>query len=271
MPSTILVGKRIEEIELLDLFPANEGQMAQYYGRIGSGKTYAATSDVLDDLRMGRVVYINWPIAWEGFDQRNSLPYIILSIMFPWRNTFFYFPKENLRYFEFSDVWAQKEGYEDFTHWLSTRTDCIIYGDEGHVMFDSYQGTRMSIEKRTAVLHTRHFNRTINIISQRPTAIHVAMRANINTFYKCEKIFQFGPIVRFKRTEYQDMLNESVDEDPDKEVSRKYYWGRKKVFMAYNTRYLRGEMGISQKVMFQAYKFNIFARFALLLSHIFGK
>jgi len=34
--------------ELLDLFEPDEGSVNMYYGRIGHGKTYSATSDILD-------------------------------------------------------------------------------------------------------------------------------------------------------------------------------------------------------------------------------
>lgn len=271
MATTWTDGKRVEEIELLDLFPANEGSINQYYGRIGSGKTYAATADVLDLLKRGRVVYANWKIHYEGTDERKSLAWSLLGILVPWHRRFYVFPKENLRYFEFSDKWAASEGFKDFTHWLSTRTDCEIFGDEGHVMFDSYQGTRLNIDKRTAILHTRHFNRSINIISQRPTAIHVAMRANVNVFYKCECIFKWGPIIRFKRTEYQDMQNESVDEDEEKIIDIRYYWGRPYVFNAYDTKYLRGDVGPSQRVLFEAYDVNYIGRWLLFFKNIFGR
>ena len=271
MSSFQIVGKKVEEIDLVDLFPANEGMITQYYGRIGSGKTYAATADILEKLEQGKVVYANWHIHYEGTDETRSLAYIIASIILPWRHRFFVFPKENLIYFELSDKWAQGAGYKDFTDWLSTRTDCDIFADEGHIMFDSYAGIKMSIEKRAAVYHTRHFNRSINIISQRPTAIHVSMRANVNIFYRCEQIWRFGNLVRFKRTEYQDILNESVDENPEKVMGTKWYWGKKRVFEAYDTKYLRGDMVKSQKVLFDAYDIGYFSRIGLLFKTLFSK
>jgi hypothetical protein len=187
-------------------------------------------------------------------------------MVFPWIKTFYNFPKENLYFFEISDEWAKKQGYESFTKWVHSRTDCDIFADEGHVWVDSYQSTRMPIELRNISLHTRHFNRNIYIISQRPTAIHVTMRANVNIFYKCEKIFQMGGIVRFKVTEYQDLQNETVDEDEEKEVSRRYFWGKKRFFQAYDTRYLRGDTPVSQYPVFEAYRLNIFGK----IKHILG-
>jgi hypothetical protein len=269
MPTTIFDGKRIREVELLDVFPASEGVIDQYYGRIGCGKTYAATCDALELLRRGKVVYANWDIDYRGYDERASKFRLFVSLIFPWIRRFYFFPKENLHYFEFSDEWAIKKGFKDWADWFSHLTDCDIFADEGHLIFDSYTATRMSMEKRASILHTRHFNRSIHIISQRPTAVHVAMRANVNVFYRCEKIFQWGKIVRFKKTEFQDMANENVDENPDLEIGRRYYWGKQRIFEAYDTKYLRRGMKSSQKVMFEAYDYGYIARCALFFRQFF--
>ena len=282
MPTTIFSGKRVEEVELLDIVPASEGQIDQYYGRIGCGKTYAATSDALDLLRRGNVVYVNWHMQYEGYDERKSKFHLFVSMIFPWIRRFYFFPKENLHYFEFSDNWAQTQDIligstkevrkaADWADWFSHLTDCHVFADEGHLIFDSYMATRMSMEKRASILHTRHFNRTIHIISQRPTAVHVAMRANVNIFYKCEKIFQFGRLVRFKRTEFQDMMNESVNEDEELAVGKKYYWGHARIFNSYDTKYLRGGMQKSQRVLFQAYDVGYFDRFKMFFSGLLPK
>lgn len=270
MASSFFAGRRVREVELLDLFPPNEGSIIQYYGRIGGGKTYAATADILEALRQGRVVYANWRIHYEGTDERVSVMWALLGVLWPWHHRFYKFPPENLKYFEFSDEWAKTQGFKKFEEWLETRTDCIIVGDEGHVMFDSYQSTRMSMTKRAAVLHTRHFERSIWIISQRPTAIHVSMRANVNQFYRCECQFKLGPLVYFKRTEFQDMTAETVDEQEEKIVSTRHYWGQQKVFDAYDSTYLRGEVGASQRVLFEAYDYPYLGRVLLLLHNIWA-
>lgn len=262
MSTTHFDGEEVREIELLDLFPASEGMITQYYGRIGSGKTYAATNDVLDLLRRGKVVYTNWKLKYDGYDERKSFAYAFMSVLFPWRKRFFYFPKENLRFIE-----VDKDFHEKF----AKLTDCHVFLDEGHVAFDSYEMAKMSIEKRKAILHTRHYNRSIHIISQRPTAIHVTMRANVNVFYKCECYFRWGNIIRFRRLEFQDLLNETVDEDPEKIISIKRYWGKQKVFDAYDTKYLRDGLAPSQQVKFKAYDVPYNSRLGLLWRSIFPK
>lgn len=262
MVTDIYSGRKVQEIELLDVFPPSEGEITQYFGRIGQGKTYSATADILDLLRRGNVVYCNWRINWTGFDERLSIPYVILSIIFPWRSRFYTFKKENLRYLPVDEHFHEK---------FEKLTDCYVFLDEGHVVFDSYEMAKLSLAKRASILHTRHFNRSICIISQRPTAIHVAMRANVNRFYKCEKRWQFGKIIRFRRTEYQDMLNETVDDSEDKELSVKQYWGKAEVFDAYPSKYLRGDTQASQKVEFEAYDFGYLRRFALFFKALFGR
>lgn len=260
MTTTIYEGKKVKEIELLNLFPASEGMITQYYGRIGSGKTYSATADVLNLLDRGKVVYTNWRIHYEGTDERKSAFRVLVTILLPWIKRFYVFPKENLHYIE-----VDKEFHAKF----SKLTDCHVFLDEGHVAFDSYEMARMDIEKRKAILHTRHFNRSIHIISQRPSAIHVTMRANVNAFYKCEKIWSFGNIVRFRRTMYQDMLNETVDENDEKITGVKHYWGNKRIFEAYNSQYLRDGLASSQKLMFDAYEFSYWGKLKLLTYDLF--
>jgi len=253
MTTLLKVGKELKEIDLIGLFRPSDGEITQRYGRIGQGKTYGATADVLDELKRGHVVYTNWKLNYNGYDQRESFLYIVGSILFPWRNKLYSFPKDNLKYIQID---------ENFIDNFAKLTDCSVYLDEGHVVFDSYEMAKMSMAKRTAVLHTRHFNRSIHIISQRPTAIHVMMRANVNRFYKYEKLIS-SPFLLFRRTEYQDMNQETVDEEQP--LSVKLYIGSKKIYQMYDSKYLRGDTPDSQKVLFTGYKVNIFSRIYLFL------
>jgi len=254
MPTSVLVGDKVKEIDLVGLFESSEGVISQYYGRIGQGKTYNATADVLDDLARGEVVYTNWRINYDGFDQRQSFFYLIRGILLPFVRRFYSFRKENLHFIDIDN---------DFLDKFEKLTDCKVYLDEGHVIFDSYEMTRMSMQKRKAVLHTRHFNRSINIISQRPTAVHVSMRANVNVFYKCEKLLSW-PFLVFRRTEFQDLTGETVDET--KPLSRKHYLADKRVLASYNTKYLRGGVPRSQEVYFDAYNLTYRDKFRALFS-----
>ena len=142
-------------LEKLEIFPSDEGEIQQIYGIIGSGKTYFATADIFDDLKRGQVVYANWRINFEGYDQTEN-KVLLFFRLFGLKRKFIRIPKEN---FHFVDTTHGNFAYE-----LGNLTDCIIYLDEGHIIFDSYVTTKMPIEARANVLHTRHFNRTIKII-----------------------------------------------------------------------------------------------------------
>jgi len=258
MPTTLQIGKKLLEIDLVGLFSPQDGEITQRYGRIGQGKTYGATADVLDELKRGHVVYTNWKMNYEGFDQRESWLFVIGSILFFWRSKLFYFPKENLRYLPID---------ENFMDTFEKLTDCSVYLDEGHVIFDSYEMAKMSMQKRVAVLHTRHFNRSIHIISQRPTAIHVMMRANVNRFYKYEKLIS-SPFLLFRRTEFQDMTGETVDEEQP--IGVKLYLGSKKIYSMYDSKYLRGNTPDSQSVFFEGFKVNFVNKIHLVFRLAFA-
>jgi len=262
-------GKYLSDISgatLLDLIPPDEGSLNQYYGRIGNGKSYSATCDILDDLNRGQVVYNNWPIKWYGHDQRKIFFWRLLGI-FGLKKKFWEYPKENYHYCDLRNlenvVIDGVSTGKNFYDWFKTLTSCICYWDEGHILYDSYLALKMKIQDRVAILDTRHYDRTINIISQRPTAIHVVLRANVNRFYKLEVIFKFWKWIEFRRTEFQD--TDSSDR-PNEEreiitdpktgektygdylfaVSQKNYFGRQKIFDSYDYKFRRGGVPESQ-------------------------
>lgn len=251
--------------ELLDVFAASEGSINMYYGLIGNGKTYAATSDILDLLKQGKVVYCNWKINVEDFDDRESVWHLFFNIVL-FRKRFYKIPcSKNLHFFDPEDY----ETTGQLVEFLSGLNDCHIFFDEGQDMFDSYEGTKFSKAKRRLILHTRHYHRTLNIISQRPTAIQVSARGNVNRFYKCVKLASW-PWVRFARFEFQEMTGETVNELAEP-ISKKTYWGSNRVFKAYNTDYLAEGIPKSQFVFFEAYDLNWEEKFKALYRIFFGK
>jgi len=253
------IGTKVSTTDLTDVFSASEGSINMYYGLIGNGKTYAATSDVLDLLKQGKVVYANWHIVVDDFDDRESA-FMLFMNTFLFKKRFYRIPcHQNLYFFDADDgVYTSSgkliqkfDGIGDLVEFFSKTNDCHIFFDEGQDMFDSYEGTKFSKAKRRLILHTRHYHRTLNIISQRPTAIQVSARGNVNRFYKCVKLASW-PWPRFARFEFQEMSGETVDETKDP-VSRKTYWGNSRVFNAYNTDYLSEGIPKSQYVHFFAY------------------
>lgn len=251
------LGNKIDNIEdLLGLFEPDEGKVAMYYGRIGSGKTYSAVADILEELEKGQVIYCNWHINWDGFDERTSFWHLLFSIFF-FRSRFYKFPKTNLHYFNienYDEVCNCGKIHNLDIDFLSSLTDCQVFIDEGQWIFDSR--SRLDKNWRKLILHTRHMNRGLNIVSQRTNAIEVTARGQVNVFYKCEKRFTW-PWLIFRRTEYQDMKNDDVDDGETAEpTSVKTYFARRKVMNAYDTHYLRTQAESSQELNFEAYKLN---------------
>jgi len=259
--------KIIPTIELIETFAAGEGSINLYYGLIGNGKTYNATADILDLLSQGFVIYANWRIIVSDYDERQDIGKLISKTLF-FKKRFYKIPQEkNLHYFdagaEPDDPKAKCQcgkthafrSMPALVEWLSSLNDCEIFFDEGQDMFDSYEGTNFSKIKRRMILHTRHYHRTLNIITQRPTAIQVSARGNVNRFYKCVKIATW-PWPRFARYEFQEMSKETVDEEQEP-ISTKTYWASSRVFKAYNTSYLAQGIPKSQAVHVEGFELTI--------------
>lgn len=250
------VGRPIPTEQLIGYFPPPEGTIDLIYGRIGQGKTYAAVADIIEDLKHGIPVYANFKIDWSGYDERTDFLYIISGLL-GIKRRFHKFDHSNFHYLPLDD---------QFMDVFEKLTDCKVYLDEGHIIFDSYLHAKFSMRKRTSILHTRHFNRSIIIISQRPSAIHVSARGNVNRFFKVEKWISW-PVLLFTKTEYQDMTNEMVDEE--KPIRTKLYFGRKNILRAYNSKYLRGGIETSQKVHFEAWRMGSIRSLKLLWYYFF--
>jgi len=250
-------GTPVEVTEsFLDLFVPEEGELSLIYGKIGQGKTYLATEQVINDLKNGQIVYTSWPIFWDGFDERQSLLHTFGNLLFPWRKRFYVFPKENWHFLDCFDpnVWDK----------LETLTDCKIYFDDVIVrLFDSYEKTHFSKKKREWAFFTRHFDRSIILVTQRANQVQVALRSQVNRFFKCHKVFNVLGILLFRRTEYQDMKNDMPDEE-QKPDSVKYVLGKKRVFNSYNSKYLRHGMEASQKLHVLAYDLSLIEKIKAL-------
>lgn len=263
MSTPILVGTEFKEVDVLEMLPPDEGNISITYGRIGTGKTTRGTKNILSDLKRGIVVYANWRVKWEGYDERSSRFNIFLGLLGLKRN-FYFFPKENFHYFPIT---------EKFIDDLAQLTSCNVHLDEGHIPFDSYEATRMGVEKRSAVFSTRHYDRSMYVYTQRANSVHINLRGNANRFFKCEVSRDFTifkkRFIRFRVTEFQDLTpNGAVDEtrvlDKNGEetdeykfaVSEERYWGTKKIFNAFDSKYLRAGVPESQKNKAIAYRLS---------------
>lgn len=210
------VKKTLDRGELLDLFPPNEGFLEQTYGRIRCGKTSSETLRTIKDLNAGQVCYNNWPVNWNGYDERKLFFPKLLGAL-GLKKEFVYFPKENFIFADLTDLRNIREnGIStglNFYDWLKSKTSCTIRLDEGHIYYDSYLALKMDINDRVAILDTGHMDRRIIIISQRPSAIHVVLRANVSRFWKCEPDFDLFGWKRIRVTEFQDTKNDLPNDE----------------------------------------------------------
>jgi len=255
------LGKEVPQEELADAFPAPEGELNMYYGQIGSGKTYGATSDILDLVRAGRVVYATWPVKVEDFDDRRSFWFLLKNTLLFKKRFYKILSTKNLHFInaetgEVDGVYtfnpARNSEYIEF---LNSLNHCDLFIDEAWRVIDSYMPTRdFGTEVRSLILVTRHKFRTINLIAQRPNSIQVTARANVNRFYKFVKIASW-PWIRFARYEFQDMSGETVDEEKEP-ISTKTYWGSKRVFSAYNS-FFYGDLDPLHYLHLKAYDLSL--------------
>lgn len=265
MHSIVTLGQEVSEEELKDKFRASEGELHLYYGQIGSGKSYGATSDIIEGLKRGEVHYVTWPIKVFDFDDRGSLFHVIFNFLF-FRKRYYYIPTtKNLHYIDY--MTGQVDGVPTFTpqsqksyiEYLNTLSNCVLSIDEAWRVVDSYTPVRdFGLDIRDFLLVTRHKFRTINLIAQRPNSVQVTARANVNRFYKFVKISNW-PWIRFARYEFQEMSGDSVNEDSEP-ISVKKYWASQFVFDAYDS-YFYGGVEPKHPVQFKAYDLSFKERF----------
>jgi len=243
--------------EILELFAPVEGFNTVYYGKVRNGKTFAATMDILEKLSRGGIVYANWEINFDDFDERNSKAIVLVKLLFG-RRHFFVYKKENFHYFSPDDVDVA---------FLGRLVGVDIYIDEGQWLFNSHVREKAddpsAVEKRKLILHGGHYCRSLNVITQRPTNLFKDVRSQINIWYKCVKRFHFGRLILFQRWEFQDMKND----EPDEELPAgrpKTYFATKKMFNSYNTHSMRSKDAIEPDTAYEVYSYSFWGTFKLL-------
>lgn len=173
-----------------------------YYGRLGTGKTYAMTAEVLRQLNKGRVVYTNY------------------SVRFPDRAKKRGYPESNLRRFE------------GLTDLLDIERGSLLALDEGYLYFDSYVGTKMPLGVRKWILFSRHLEIDIFYTAQRPMSVQVTMRAMTEDFWRVSSVWT--PIGRFFVRRLYDLQGEDVNELA-RPVATRVELAYRQVFNSYNT------------------------------------
>jgi len=268
-----ILGTPVPKEKLVDTFPAPEGSANFYYGQIRSGKTYGATADIIEELKRGRLVYATWPIHLENFDDRDSF-FVLFFNMLLFRKRHYVIPcADNFHYIDAEKGEVDgvptfdKYSTEAYIQYLNTLNHCSLYIDEAWRVVDSYVGTRATVNSRNLILVTGHKFRTVNLIAQRPTSVAAWARGNMNRYYKFVKLFSFFGIPRFARYEFQEMVNETVDETLDP-ISKKVYWGKKSIFNSYNS-WFYGEQKSIHNLNLEAYDLTFLERLRALARKAF--
>lgn len=254
-----LVTERTSEI--LQMFAPVEGFNYVYYGQIRNGKTYAATCDILDLLKQGEVVYANWDIDFSGFDQREHW-FIVLIKLLTGKKYFYKFNKDNFHYIDTRSLNSLSEN--ELIKFLNKLVGVHLFLDEAQWIFNSHARTD-DIEKRKLILEGGHYCRSLNVITQRPVNILKDVRSQIHVWYKCVKRLSFGKIILFARFEFQEMKDDLPDEE-NPTGRPKHYFGRAKIFNAYNTHARRSEDAIVEIAKFEVYELSAFDKIKLLAS-----
>lgn len=276
-----ITGRVIDISEMVAIFEASEGDVEHIIGKTGQGKTYEATRRALGYLETGNVVYTTWHLNLpENFDQRESIPHVIMNLLF-FRKNFYNFDYRKNWHFVNLDDYLDVDGVfqtEKFAKFLATRTDCIFMLDEGQDVFDSHQ--KAGKIARQSITRTRHMHKKLIIVSQRAQAVEVTARGNVTWFYKCvcrESWF----LPRYFKVYVTDEIDESnnyplwVRHDSQGEVTWKadvYHSGfaRKKVYDAYDSWYMRKNMVRSQSTHVTGFAFTTWEKIQLL-KHLLSK
>jgi len=265
------VGKKIDE--LTPSFTVGEGEANLYYGMIRQGKSYGATVDIIEDLKKGWLVYATWPIKVEDIDDRDTFIISLFNFLLFKKKYYKIDCSKNFHYInaETGEVDGVRvfdpEKPSEYIGYLNKLNHCKLYIDEAWRVIDSYKGVQMGIQARNLILVTGHKFRTVNLIAQRPTSVHVSARGNMNRFFKFVKIVNFPRLglVRFERREYQEMTNETVDETKEP-ISVKRYWAKKRYFNAYNS-YYYGDLDPLHVLSYERYDLNFLERGRVLIAN----
>lgn len=259
------IGKKVIDIsKLIDVFEAQEGEIQQIIGKTGNGKTYEGTRRAWGYLTSGYTVYTTWRmILPDYYDERENKFVVFMKTLF-FKKQFYKFDlKKN---WHFIDI-----DRPDLVEFLAGLTDCIVFLDEGQDIFDSYEGVGMAQIKRRSLTRTRHLRKTLIVISQRASAVHVTARANVTFFYKAVKTrawwFPFKPYFKVYRTEEVDTGMLPVWEDSINDWQAELWhshFARQYIYEMYNSWYLRAGIPKSQTVAFEAYNLNQFEKLVLL-------
>jgi len=201
-----------------------------YIGKMRSGKTYAMTRRVLKELNAGKVVYVNYRVKWSPDAPMSPIRlFMHRSGLWPKKR----YPATNLRLFRnWSDV--------------MNIAGATVALDEGWQYFDSYN--KLPIEKRMRLYQSGKWEITYLYTVQRYMMADINLRWSTDEFWESTlyKIpFSSYPLLIYKLYDLDEdnegakLARKGVDEKGniiDLNLSRKFEFGRKAIFDAYDTK-----------------------------------
>jgi hypothetical protein len=277
------IGQRVVDLSgILAAYEAQEGEVQHIIGKTGMGKTYEATRRALQFLYSGYTVYTTWRLNIPDYYDEREHFWPVLRNLILFRKNFVRFDfKENYKFVDLRSF-DDEEGIfdtEKFSRYLAKLTDCIFFLDEGQDTFSSHK--RAGEIARQSITRTRHMHKTLIIISQRAQAVDVNARGNVTFFYKCEKSwFPFlGSYFKVYRTEDIDEVNSNPlwvrHDSQGREIWKApvYHsgFGKKYIYDAYDSWYMRQQMVRSQDIKIDAFTVTTFDKIRLLYRSLFTR
>lgn len=186
--------------------------ITMHTGRPGTGKTYSLTRDVLKALNNGWIVYANYKIFWNGYEEKKTLwkkLLMFIGLKKEWKK----YPSSNLkRWRKLSDLINVEDG--------------IIAMDEAHIYMRSRNWEKLPEEWERKLAQHRKDGLHIWGTAQDIKRIDTIFRELVDYWFIYESGFGY-----FKRWEF------NIDNDKAKRfpMSKKFIWKRKKFYNAYDT------------------------------------
>jgi len=176
-----------------------------YTGKLGQGKTYTMTQDIVKHLNKGVKVYSNYKIYWNGYKEEKTWwksALVRLGLRRNYRN----YPASNLSY------WSETEEILDLENG-------IIAMDEGSVYLNSRNWALLDPEFQRKILQSRKDGLHIYFTAQRIGQIELTLRNLVNVFY----VSTFRSIFGFKFFALGEFeMSNSGDISEEKRIGSRY-------------------------------------------------
>jgi len=265
--------KRLENIDVSDLFVPVEGYNTCYYGKTRNGKTSSAVFDIWDLLARGEVVYANFMVRFPNYDERFDKRVLFSKVLFFRQSKFFVYKADNFIYINPEELMSGKTKYN--IHYLNRLVGVHLFLDEGQWILPSMdrKWDEEAIAKMKLVLHGGHYCRSLNIITQRPSNISANTRSQIHIWIRCVKKFSFLGFIGFSKfyIEDTDSQDKPIEYDSEGKAcgsrrNRYVFAPTNKILNSYDTHAMRGEDAIYPNLAMEVYHVSWLERVWLLVA-----